>query len=760
MRFPLTGLCLLVLSCILALAQNSAPVVSVPTATVEVPHLIRFSGQLKDASGTVGITFSLHKSQNDQTALWIETQNVQLDASGKYSVLLGVTTAAGIPPELFTSGEAQWLAIHVQGQSEQPRVLLVSVPYALKAAEAETLAGHAASDFVTSDKLSTAVQQQLQAQSISSTSTTTPKIKAKPNTTPPTDGATNFTDGTANQVVAVTQTSTGNALTATAPNNTALIASSTATSGNAYGVLGHSYSTSGVGVYGLSHATSGTTYGVEGQTTSPSGIGVFGFNGAASGFSYGVLGQTSSTDGTGVRAYSTATSGTTKGLLAAVSSPDGTAAILQNNGGGPLISGQSGTSHTAVFSVDGSGNIGTTGSVNIGALTTASYPLQVAGSGAFVAYVKNSNTATDTAALLADGDYAGAWGSGKDYGVIGTSSNIGVSGSGVYYGTSGSATSSGGTGAFGQNDNGYGVYGLTKSTAYPAGEFQNSAGAGTAGSGVLAFSGSGVTADDHPTGTSFYSGAVELSGPNGLIAADSTDSGYGYGVVALNYNGEAGVIAVNNAADGYAVWGFDLAASKYSYAGYFSGNVEVTGLLDGATPSARIDDPIDPANKYLTQASVISSEMLSMYSGTIVLDAAGSATVKLPPYFEALNKDFRYQLTCIGGYAPVYVASEVSNNTFSIAGGKPGMKVSWQVSGVRHDAYANAHPLVPEEAKPAHEAGRYLHPVENGASPELAIGRPKQLDVHHTPQGKAAELTPPPRPELHPMPVSATAPAK
>ena len=114
----------------------------------EVPHFIRFSGQINGSSGTVGVTFTLHRSQEDGASLWMETQNVTLDAAGRYTVLLGATKADGLPTELFTSGEAQWLGVQVEGQKEQPRILLVSVPYAMKAAEAETLSGKPLSAFV------------------------------------------------------------------------------------------------------------------------------------------------------------------------------------------------------------------------------------------------------------------------------------------------------------------------------------------------------------------------------------------------------------------------------------------------------------------------------------------------------------------------------------------------------------------------------------------------------------------------------------
>src|SRR5260370_34336748 len=102
--------------------------------------------------------------------------------------------------------------------------------------------------------------------------------------------------------------------------------------------------------------------------------------------------------------------------------------------------------------------------------------------------------------------------------------------------------------------------------------------------------------------------------------------------------------------------------------------------------------------------------MMNIYTGNVALDANGEATVQLADWFEALNRDFRYQLTCLGGFAPVYVAREVQNGTFRIAGGSPGLKVSWQVTGIRQDAWANAHRIPVEAAKNARERGHYPHP--------------------------------------------------
>jgi hypothetical protein len=136
-----------------------------------------------------------------------------------------------------------------------------------------------------------------------------------------------------------------------------------------------------------------------------------------------------------------------------------------------------------------------------------------------------------------------------------------------------------------------------------------------------------------------------------------------------------------------------------------AGNLTVGGNISKGGGSFRIDHPLDPDNKYLYHSFVESPDMKNIYDGILVLDENGEATVTLPAWFQALNQDFRYQLTCIGGYAPVYVASEVSGNHFRVAGGRPGLKVSWQVTGIRHDAYANAHRIPVEEDKPASERG-------------------------------------------------------
>ncbi len=142
-----------------------------------------------------------------------------------------------------------------------------------------------------------------------------------------------------------------------------------------------------------------------------------------------------------------------------------------------------------------------------------------------------------------------------------------------------------------------------------------------------------------------------------------------------------------------------------------TGDVFIAGRLTKSSGSFRIDHPLDPANKYLSHSFVESPDMMNIYNGNVRLDQNGDAWIDLPAWFEALNRDFRYQLTALRVPCPnLYISEEVSNNRFKIAGGAAGAKVSWQVTGIRHDAHANAHRIQVEEEKPKSERGKYSTP--------------------------------------------------
>jgi hypothetical protein len=155
----------------------------------------------------------------------------------------------------------------------------------------------------------------------------------------------------------------------------------------------------------------------------------------------------------------------------------------------------------------------------------------------------------------------------------------------------------------------------------------------------------------------------------------------------------------------------------------FIGDVSVDGTVHKTGGGFKIDHPLDPKNKYLYHSFVESPEMMNVYDGVARLDANGEAWVKLPAYFDALNKDFRYQLTPIGAPGPnLHIAKEIENNRFLIAGGTSGMKVSWQITGVRNDHYAQKNRIIPEVEKEVKNRGKYIHPNVFGKPVSEGIG--------------------------------------
>lgn len=184
----------------------------------------------------------------------------------------------------------------------------------------------------------------------------------------------------------------------------------------------------------------------------------------------------------------------------------------------------------------------------------------------------------------------------------------------------------------------------------------------------------------------------------------------------------AGLVGIGGGTSGDAVDGIPANGCTSCLAGDFFGDVVVSGTLTATTKHFRIDHPLDPVNKYLVHASVESSEMKNFYDGIVALDNKGEAVVQLPDWFQAVNGSLRYQLTAIGASSPgLYIAQEVKANRFTIAGGAPGIKVSWQITGVRQDRFSQENPLVVEQPKSASERGYYIHPELYGAPEEKGI---------------------------------------
>ena len=154
-----------------------------------------------------------------------------------------------------------------------------------------------------------------------------------------------------------------------------------------------------------------------------------------------------------------------------------------------------------------------------------------------------------------------------------------------------------------------------------------------------------------------------------------------------------------------------------------TGNLTVTGTLSKGGGSFKIDHPLDPRNKYLYHSFVESPDMMNVYNGNVQLDEKGEAWITLPEWFEAVNREFRYQLTPLGAASPsLFIDVEVKDNRFKIAGGEPFTRVSWQVTGIRKDPFAEANRIPLEVMKSPEERGFYLHPGAYGLSDEFRIG--------------------------------------
>jgi hypothetical protein len=853
-------------------AQTSTPAplpaaVSKTAATVDVPRWIRYTAQAQDQSGkplsgVVGVTFALYRDEHGGAPLWVETQNVHADAAGRYTALLGSTTSEGVPLSLFSSAEAHWIGIQISGQAEQPRALLLSVPYALKALDAETLGGMPASAFVQAN-------QKTGVKASSSAGASTSSNASSKTTVPPAavTGA-----GTANYVPLWTGASTlGNSIvfqtggnvgvgtttpdakvdatsatiaargTTSGATGTGVFGRATSATGANFGVQGTTASsaTGSAGVAGTTTATTGTSAGVLGKSSSP-GAGVLGMNSAATGV--GVIGNATAS-GTnaniGVKGVSLGGNGT--GVVGtgpkygmsgtANNGVPGTAGVIgkANNGSVVGVYGveglSAGTNGVGVFGCSTLGGSCTTllpaGSIGVEGISHS-----VNGYGVYGSNTINNGVAGGVYGVSASTIGSGVFGantspSGVGYGVQGNAASGDTGASGVFgfegaatgqvYGVSGGTNSSSnaaaGVSGFESSTTGvvYGVTGGTNSTTQGAAGVNGFEGAATgyvfgvfggvasstdfsAGVGGSANSTTGqvygVVGVSHSTtnGSAAVNGyepattgqvygvygstpSVDGTGVQGFAAATSgtvygvfggtnspggaavggysgassggtgasftagatsgvaigvfgqTSSPAGAGAAFTNLSGGTSAVIVGNGAGYKQIFQVDAAGD-----GFFAGNLNVTGKVTKGSGSFKIDHPLDPANKYLSHSFVESPDMMNVYNGNITTDRHGLATIVLPAYFEALNRDFRYQLTVIGQFAQAIVQQEIAKNRFTIKTSKPSVKVSWQVTGIRHDAYADADRIPVEEDKPLQERGHYLHPELFGATEQQAAG--------------------------------------
>jgi len=293
------------------------------------------------------------------------------------------------------------------------------------------------------------------------------------------------------------------------------------------------------------------------------------------------------------------------------------------------------------------------------------------------------------------GVYGNANGSGT--GVVG-SDYVGVAGIGTY-GIYGTSAVSGGNGGY-----------FSTSGSSPGSPVYATA-AGTSTS-VTAIYGTNPSGADGVGVSGHVGGSGGCYGVQGQSTSDQTSSSsYSYGTWGKSGTTSSAwyCVGVYGATPGTTV--------QYCYAGYFVGSIIKSG------GSFLIDHPLDPENRWLEHSFVESPDMMNVYNGVVTANSSGEAEVQMPTYFEALNTDFRYQLTALGAAAPnLHVKQEMTNGRFVIGGATPKQRISWQVTGVRQDPWAEKNRIVPEYDKAVFEKGLYKHPEVYGKPASKGTG--------------------------------------
>jgi len=696
-----------------ARSQDGPASAASSTGTV-VPRLVNFSGVVTDpkgqpVTGQVTLVFSLYALQDGGSPLWTESQKVELDDQGHYTVLLGSTQPDGLPLELFTSGQAQWLGVQPElpGYGEASRVLLVGMPYALKAADSDTLGGLPASAFIQANPGAVAAATTTGTAQVKSDSTEA----AAPANLPPLGGA-----GTTNYMTIWTGLNTlGNsALYQSGSGSTAKLGLGTTTPVNVLQVNGASEI--------LSTGT-GAGFKFQDRAGGTSPYGVWYSKGSVARFWRSDLGDVLGITSTGsVGIGTTAPSarfevnGTSKFdkavTFAAGQTFPGTGTVTSVASGAGLTGGPitgSGTLSLASASC-------AAGSAAVALPLTCS-PFASLGANNFSGNQAVTGNLSATNEVSAGSAPTGNVASGTVE-VDAAAKNSGSYSPGLTFGGGGEAIASNRTTFTDQ-------YGLDFYTNYTKRMTINNFGIVGIGIDPGGYQLEVEAADNTRIEAGAFFGANDTGSGEG--AANGMRAAGGYDLTSISYNsgGLGGWLIGGSSNVGYGGDGLDAWAGGgplfNGYAGFFEGDVWVDGNLSKSGGSFKIDHPTDPANKYLYHSFVESPDMMNIYNGNVVLDGSGEAVVELPDWFGALNRDYRYQLTCIGGFAPVYIAEEISNNHFKIAGGKSGMKVSWTVTGIRQDAWANAHRIPVEVEKPTNERGSYIHPELYGAPQEKSV---------------------------------------
>jgi trimeric autotransporter adhesin len=710
-----------------------------------VPRLVQFNGTLKDAAarpvgGVASVTFAIYAEQDGGAALWTETQNVLADANGHYTALLGSASNGGFPSEMIGTGQSRWLGVTIARQQEMPRVLLASVPYALKAGDADTLGGLPASSYVTAQQFAAS--------------------NARPATTLLSGGGTTIvaTSGVAASGVAagpnaaqsnvIQANPTGSGTTDFVPlwsSGSNLSNSLLFQTGGKVGV-GTTTPASTLDINGGEVLRGGFYEYAQGTATKATGQPSHSFQWDASVFDSSAGAAVNKAFG--FRAVpqnnNTANPGASLDLFYGSGGPDGslndlglsinTSGVItfvsgQKFSGGEVTLPNTTSTTNGVISIGGTPFLGDQGSPtntfvggSAGGTTESSgnaiNNTGVGSSALFHDTVGFNNTAIGSETLVAttSGSYNTAIGEQALEFTTTGGSNVAIG----YFAGNGNTT--GASNVFIGSNAGPNVGNLNNAVAIGSGATVSESGAivlgginpnaSNVGIGTSA-PGYSLEVDDHGSGKAGIAALSDIPGDNAIIGEQGANTG-----------GSNGGYFTTNDPAGTGVVGVNFAGG---FAGYFAGtlhvqgNLEVTGSVSKPSGSFKIDDPIAPAEKYLSHSFVESPDMMNIYNGNVVTDAKGFATVKMPAWFEALNGDFRYQLTTVGTFSQAMIAQEITGGKFRIRTSKPHVKVSWQVTGVRHDAWANAHRIPTEETKPDNEQGHYLHPELFGADQDKGI---------------------------------------
>jgi hypothetical protein len=409
-----------------------------------------------------------------------------------------------------------------------------------------------------------------------------------------------------------------------------------------------------------------SAYGVKAVNSGLDGRAILGQAPATTGSSgIGVVGQADGEFGSGVHGLATSASGTPNGVRGVAGAPNGSGVYGQQTAG----------------TFDDGAAVRADGGQNHGVVAATSYAHAYA--------VKATTSAVDGMAVLAQATAT----SGSNNAVVGR-----------IYG------------------NGTAVFGLAATLGLGESRGVWGLAAGEIGIGVYgnAASLTGTTygvsgAVESPTGTGVSGNSLATTGVSyGVRGQTASSTGYGVSGISLATTGvNYGVRGQTASSTGYGVYSSGNAHVQGALS--VSSNLTVTGAITAGTKDFRIDHPLDPAQKFLSHSCVESDARRTVYDGEVTLDAKGEATVVLPNWFGALNGHTRIQLTPIGAGAPdLHLKAKVADNRFAIAGGAAGQEVYWQLTGIRQDAYAKAHPLAVEATKTGTERGRYLHPEVYG----------------------------------------------